>query len=116
MLLDSRTVTLVENEFVEDRQNLFPVAIKAPQRVAKMPFKPFCFQPLLKHRLGNIDVAAEGLGRMTAQEKSVEHSGLALRGKRVELVLGDHHNYSALKKASINSRETAIKFFRLKVR
>jgi hypothetical protein len=67
-LLQSAAATFVEDEFVENGEDLFPVVVKLPQIIAEVAFVLAAGLPLLQKWDGYVDVAAEGVDRVAPEE------------------------------------------------
>lgn len=90
---------LFQHQLIEDRQYLFSIAVHAAERIAKAFLIAAGLQPLVQQGPGNVNIAAEVIGRVAAQEKAVEDSRFPLRTKRVE-IFTPHHTRVVLKSVS----------------
>src|SRR5579862_4101839 len=97
-LLEAHPAFFVQHQLIEYRQHLLAVLIDAPQRIAEPHFVAARLEPFLQQRLRHVDVAAQRVGRMPAQEQPIKHGGLALRGERIEIFPWRHVKYSSTKK------------------
>jgi hypothetical protein len=88
--LDADAVLFFENQLVEDGQDLFAVTIHAAQGIAEIAFIAMRMQPLIKEWPRNVDIPAQGIGRVAAQKKAVENCRFPLRRERVNIVATGH--------------------------
>ena len=79
-LLESAATAFVEDEFVEDGENLFAVAVELPEVIAEVAFVLAAGLPLLEERHGAIDIAAECVDRVAAEEEAIEQGRFATGG------------------------------------
>jgi len=77
---------LARDQFVENGQYLLAVVVGALQPGLDGEFIAMALEKLVEELAGDVDIAAEGVGGVAAQEEPVEHRGLALGSQRVEVV------------------------------
>lgn len=82
-LLQTAPILLVEDQSVEDGENLFPVGVDALQILPEIGLEVLGAHPFIDHPARNIDVLAEGVDIVSAEEQSIKKSGLPLGGQRV---------------------------------
>ena len=81
---------LFQYKFVKNCQNFFSIGIHAPKRVAKVFFVTPGLEPLVQQRPRDIYVAAQVLGRVAAQEETVEYRCFPLWRQRIKIVTAYH--------------------------
>jgi hypothetical protein len=84
--LDAGAILLAVHEFVEDREHLLAIRVNAFEVIAKGGFVARSFQPLVNQGLGDVYIAAQSIDRVAAQEQTIKHRRLTLRGQRIEIV------------------------------
>lgn len=86
-LLNSAATAFVEDEFVEDGEDLFPVVVELPEVVAKVTFVLAAGLPLFEERHRDVDISAQGVDRMASQEETIEKGSFPARGERIGKIL-----------------------------
>lgn len=77
---------LARDQFVENGQHLLAVLIGALEPGLHANLIAVPPQELVEQLARDVDIAAEGVGRVAAQEEPVEQRRLALGRQRVEVV------------------------------
>lgn len=84
-LLNSGFQARLIHQFLEYGQDFSAEVIDALDVISEVAVITGVLEPLLKHLPGDLDIAAEALDGLPAQEEPVEHRGFPLDVYRVEL-------------------------------
>jgi hypothetical protein len=85
-LLKTGAILLAMNQFFEDREHLFTIAVNTLQILLKSRLKARRAEPLIQKRLGDVNVTPQRVHRVSPEEKPIKHGSFALRSERVEIV------------------------------
>lgn len=93
-LVGPLAVLFVHDQFVEDGQNFFAVGVHVLQAVLELGTELAAADPFFGGAAGDINILAQVLGGVAAQEESVEHGRFALRRQWVVVVPEQHWQIS----------------------
>lgn len=85
-LLNRRADALAVDQFIEDREDLLAVLVQAHEGLAELGLLPLPLEPFLDDLFGNVDVTAQGVGRMAAQKQPVEQRRFLVGSGGIEVV------------------------------
>jgi len=80
----------VRDEPVEYCQDALAVLVNAIQIGSECTLKILCLYPFVDDDSRYVDILAERIDGVSAQEEAIEESRLSLRGQRVEIVSWSH--------------------------
>src|SRR5579862_8392929 len=81
---------LIGNQTLENCQYLLPVLVNAIEVRPEGALKIFCSQPFIDHSPWHVDILAQRLEGVPAQEQAIEKGSLALRRHRIGIVSWGH--------------------------
>ena len=106
VLLEPGSKLLVGNQTVEDCQDLFAVLVDALELGLRAAFVAMPEHHLIQEFAGDVDIAAQGVGGVAAQEQPVEKSRFPLGSQWIELFhrLGRLHNFSSISREGSSTK------------
>ncbi len=89
--VDANAMLFFQHEFIENGEYSLAITVHAPQRIAEIVLVTLRLDPFVEERPGHVDIAAQIVGGVSAQEESIENRRLSLGRERIQILAAVHH-------------------------